>query len=136
MSARLTFNIFALQLASMTDQNNASMDPNSLFREENFTDQKMGAIRKLIPIKADGSDDGDRNIMFFGSAQVMTPMGAMPLNFALEGNTIGEAAEDFAAKAAVAVEQAAQELEQMRREQASQIVVPGQGGGNMGGIIT
>lgn len=125
----------------MTDQNNASMDPNSLFREENFTDQKMGAIRKLIPIKADGSDDGDRNIMFFGSAQVMTPMGAMPLNFALEGNTIGEAAEDFAAKAAVAVEQAAQELEQMRREQASQIVVPGQGGGNMsgtdhGGIIT
>jgi len=117
----------------MTDQNNASMDPNSLFREENFTDQKMGAIRKLIPIKADGSDDGDRNIMFFGSAQVMTPMGAMPLNFALEGNTIGEAAEDFAAKAAVAVEQAAQELEQMRREQASQIVVPGQGGGNMGG---
>jgi hypothetical protein len=136
MSARLTFNIFALQVASMTDQNNASMDPNSLFREENFTDQKMGAIRKLIPIKADGSDDGDRNIMFFGSAQVMTPMGAMPLNFALEGNTIGEAAEDFAAKAAVAVEQAAQELEQMRREQASQIVVPGQGGGNMGGIIT
>ena len=120
----------------MTDQNNASMDPNSLFREENFTDQKMGAIRKLIPIKDDGSDDGDRNIMFFGSAQVMTPMGAMPLNFALEGNTIGEAAEDFAAKAAVAVEQAAQELEQMRREQASQIVVPGQGGGNMGGIIT
>ena len=117
----------------MTDQNNASMDPNSLFREENFTDQKMGAIRKLIPIKADGSDDGDRNIMFFGSAQVMTPMGAMPLNFALEGNTIGEAAEDFAAKAAVAVEQAAQELEQMRREQASQIVVPGQGGGNMSG---
>tara|TARA_B110000503_G_C7166885_1_gene422363 strand:- start:1815 stop:2192 length:378 start_codon:yes stop_codon:yes gene_type:complete len=118
----------------MTDQNNASMDPNSLFREENFTDQKMGAIRKLTPVNADGSDDDDRSIMFFGSAQVMTPMGAMPLNFALEGNTIGEAAEDFAAKAAVAVEQAAQELEQMRREQASQIVVPGQGGGNMGGL--
>ena len=67
-------------------------------------------------------------------------MGAIPLNFALEGKTVGEAAEDFAGKSAIAVEEAAKELERMRREQASQIVVPGQGGGGMGnqggGIIT
>ena len=111
-----------------------AMDPNGLFREENYTDQKMGAIRKLIPVCADGSDDTDRPVNFFGSAQVMTPMGAIPLNFALEGTTIGEAAEDFADKAAIAMEEAAKELERMRREQASQIVVPGQGGqGGMGG---
>ena len=116
-----------------TDTENA-MDPNGLFREENYTDQKMGTIRKLIPVCADGSDDTDRPVNFFGSAQVMTPMGAIPLNFALEGTTIGEAAEDFADKAAIAMEEAAKELERMRREQASQIVVPGQGGqGGMGG---
>ena len=116
-----------------TDTENA-MDPNGLFREENYTDQKMGAIRKLIPVCADGSDDTDRPVNFFGSAQVMTPMGAIPLNFALEGTTIGEAAEDFADKAAIAMGEAAKELERMRREQASQIVVPGQGGqGSMGG---
>ncbi|MDB2549637.1 hypothetical protein N9X44_02760 [Porticoccaceae bacterium] len=116
-----------------TDTENA-MDPNGLFREENYTDQTMGAIRKLIPVCADGSDDTDRPVNFFGSAQVMTPMGAIPLNFALEGTTIGEAAEDFADKAAIAMEEAAKELERMRREQASQIVVPGQGGqGGMGG---
>tara|TARA_B100000809_G_scaffold141705_1_gene139247 strand:+ start:79 stop:456 length:378 start_codon:yes stop_codon:yes gene_type:complete len=125
----------------MANQNDGVMDPDNLFREENFTDQKMGAIRKLIPVKADGSEDSERKIMFFGSAQVMTPMGAMPLNFALEGDTVGAAAEDFAVKAAIAVEQAAKELETMRREQASQIVMPGQSGGNMegsgrGGIIT
>lgn len=117
----------------MTDQNNAAMDPNSLFREEQFTDQKMGSIRKLIPVKADGSDDGDRDVIFFGAAQVMTPMGAMPLNFPLEGTTVGAAAEDFAVKAGLAVEQAAREMEEMRREQASQIVVPGQNGGGIGG---
>jgi|TARA_B110000967_G_scaffold60984_1_gene62657 hypothetical protein len=117
----------------MSDTNTNAMDPNGLFREENYTDQKMGAIRKMIPIKADGSDDPDRQISFFGSAQVMTPMGAMPLNFELEGSNIGEAAEDFAAKAQVAVDEAGREIEKMRREQASQIVVPGQGGGNMGG---
>ena len=116
-----------------TDTENA-MDPNGLFREENYTDQKMGAIRKLIPVCADGSDDTDRPVNFFGSAQVMTPMGAIPLNFALEGTTIGDAAEDFADQAAIAMEEAAKELERMRREQASQIVVPGQGGqGGMGG---
>ena len=60
-------------------------------------------------------------------------MGAVPLNFELEGSNIGEAAEDFAAKAQVAVDEAGREIEKMRREQASQIVVPGQGGGNMGG---
>ena len=36
-------------------------------------------------------------------------------------------------KAALAVEQAAREMEEMRREQASQIVVPGQNGGGIGG---
>ncbi|MCT2529561.1 hypothetical protein N2382_01705 [SAR92 clade bacterium H921] len=122
----------------MSDENNTEMDPNGLFREENYTDQKMGAIRKMTPIKADGSDDPSRTVAFFGSAQVMTPMGAVPLNFELAGTTVGEAAQDFAAKAQVAVEEAGREIEKMRREQASQIVVPGQGGGNMGGsgIIT
>jgi hypothetical protein len=109
----------------MSNEDNTSMDPNALFREENYTDQKMGAIRKLTPVDANGDEDQSRDVLFFGSAQ---------------GPTIGAAATDFAAKAAIAVEEAAKELEQMRRDQASQIVMPGQGGGMggppSGGIIT
>ena len=124
----------------MSDSNQNAMDPNGLYKEENYTDQKTGAIRKLIPVKADGTEDPDRSEEYYGSAQVMTPMGAMPLNFALEGTTLGEAAEDFASKAELAVEEAGRELERMRREQASKIVVPGQGGNGNGpsgsGIIT
>jgi hypothetical protein len=66
---------------------------------------------------------------------VMTQMGAIPLNFTLDGETIGEAASDFAGKAQIAVEEANQKMEQMRREEASKIVVPGQGGSESG-IIT
>ena len=124
----------------MSNDNDNAMDPNGLFREENFTDQKMGAIRKLTPVTAAGLDDADREVSFLGSAQIMTQMGALPLNFVLEGATLGEAAEDFAGKAAIAVEEAAKELDKMRRDQASQIVVQGQGGGmggpSQGGIIT
>ena len=124
----------------MSDSNQNAMDPNGLYKEENYTDQKTGAIRKLIPVKADGTEDPDRSVEYYGSAQVMTPMGAMPLNFALEGTTLGEAAEDFASKAELVVEEAGRELERMRREQASKIVVPGQGGNGNGpsgsGIIT
>ena len=109
----------------MSDSNQNAMDPNGLYKE-NYTDQKTGAIRKLIPVKADGTEDPDRAVEYYGSAQVMTPMGAMPLNFALEGTTLGEAAKDFAGKAELAVEEAGRELERMRREQASKIVVPGQ----------
>ena len=121
----------------MTNENNNTMDPNGLFREESFTDQKIGIIRKMIPVKADGSDDAERPVTFFGSTQVMTQMGAIPLNFPLDGETIGAAANDFAGKAQIAVEEDNQKMEQMRRDEASKIAMPGQGmGGSGGGIIT
>ena len=45
----------------MTTQPSATelkMDPSSLYREEMFTDRKMGAIRVLTPVKSDGAPDG------------------------------------------------------------------------------
>jgi hypothetical protein len=62
-------------------------------------------------------------------------MGALPINFELHANSIGEAAEKFGVEAEVAVERTARELEEMRRDQASKIVVPGQGGGGPAGNL-
>ncbi|MGV6806834.1 MAG: hypothetical protein ACWA5K_02895, partial [bacterium] len=111
----------------MTDQESPQMNPNELYLEENFTDQKMGSIRKLTPVTASGDVDSARDIIFIGSASVMSPMGAIPINFQLDAKTIGEAAEKFGEEAEKAVERTAQELEKLRREQQSQIVVPGRG---------
>ncbi|MDX2348951.1 MAG: hypothetical protein QNK32_01045 [Porticoccus sp.] len=115
------------------EQTDAKMNPAELYREETFTDQKIGTIRRLTPVTPEGEADTSREVLYSGATQVMTPMGALPINFALEANTIGEAAEKFGPAAEVAVERTAKEMEEMRREQASKIVIPGQEGG-MGGM--
>jgi hypothetical protein len=105
------------------------MDPANLYREEMFTDRKSGTIRVMTPVKRDGSDDAKRKVLYVGEAQLLTPVGALPLAFQIDAESLGEAADKFAAAASVAVERAVKELQQMRREAASSLVLPGGGGG-------
>lgn len=106
-----------------------------LYLEETFTDRKVGTIRKLTPVDAGGNPDPDRPAVYSGMAQVMTAAGPVPLNFDIPGDTLEEACGQFSACAQQAVEEMAQRLEEMRRDQASQIVVPGQGTSGGSGII-
>jgi len=118
----------------MNDQSMPQMHSEELYREESITDRKVGAIRVLHPVKADGSDDESRSVIYIGSAQMMTPAGALPLNFEIEAGSLSAAVEAFSSKAQKAMEETMEELQRMRREQASSIVVPGQEGGGKGGI--
>lgn len=111
------------------------MDPANLYREEIFTDRKVGTLRRLSPVRTDGSDDGARKVVFVGETQLMTPVGALPLAFEIDANTVGEAAEKFAEVAGVAVERAVRELQEMRRQASSSIVIPeGVPGAGLGGL--
>lgn len=103
------------------------MKVEDLYREEIFTDLRMGSIRKLIPVKPDGSVDDSREVRFSGQARIMTPGGALPLSFEIEAKDIGEAAAGFGAAAEQAIEETMREIEAMRREAASGIVLPGAG---------
>lgn len=109
------------------------MEPSKLYREELFTDRKIGTIRVLTPITAEGADDESRDVIYSGQTQVMTPAGALPISFEIDAQNIGEAATKFGDAAKQGIEDTMRELEEMRREQASSIVVPGAGGG-MGGM--
>ena len=100
------------------------MDPANLYREEVFTDRKMGSIRVMTPVKADSTVDPDRKVLYVGETQLMTPVGALPLAFEIEAGSLGEAAQNFAGVAAGAVERAVKELQEMRRQASSQIVIP------------
>lgn len=109
------------------------LDSGQLYREENYTDRRMGALRKLLPVHADGSEDPARPVLWEGSTSLMTPGGALPLNFEIEAETFSEALEKFPAAAQEALDRTMEELRELRREQASSIVVPGQDGPNLGG---
>ena len=111
-----------MALEKSTDE--LKMDATSLFREEIVTDRKIGTIRVLHPVKSDGTADESRQRVYVGETQIMTPMGALPLAFQLESETLSGAIEKFAEGAQVAVERAMTEIQQMRREAASSIVIP------------
>ena len=116
------------------------MNAAALYREDVFTDQRVGTVRRLTPVMPDGSDDPARPLLFIGQATVMTPMGSLPLSFELEAGNLSEAVAQFGPAAQQAIEEAARELQEMRRQAASSIVIPDAGaaaalkGGGKGGI--
>ncbi len=116
-------------MSSSFDGRQANMDSTQVYREETFTDRKVGTIRRLTPVAADGSADGARPVIFVGQAQVMTPMGAIPISFELEAASLNAAIEKFGPAAEQAVQQTMRELQEIRREQASSLVIPDAAGG-------
>ena len=111
-------------MSPANDVRQATMDSTQLYREETFTDRRVGTIRRLTPVVADGSADPARAVLFVGQAQVMTPMGAVPISFELEASTLDAAIAKFGDAAEQAVQQTVRELQEMRREQASGLVIP------------
>ena len=66
-------------------------DAENLFREEKITDMKMGAIRVLVPVKVDGSEDTARPSEYSGQTQIMTQSGPVPLEFPIEAAYLSQA---------------------------------------------
>jgi hypothetical protein len=109
-----------------------SMDATSLYREEVFTDRKVGTIRVLTPVLASGALDLGRKVEYIGEAQFLTSAGALPLSFEIEARSLEDAAHNYAAAAHEAFERAVQEFKELRRQAASSIIVPDRGMGGLG----
>jgi hypothetical protein len=103
------------------------MNPKDLWLEEIFTDRRVGTIRRMTPVDGKGERDPEREVLFIGETQVMSQMGALPINFMLEAKSLEEAAKMFGPAAKAGIERTVRELQELRRQQASSIVVP-QGG--------
>jgi len=72
-----------------------TVDRNNLYREESFTDIKVAAIRRLTPVKPDGSDDESRDPIFMAQTQLMSPSGPVLLQSILDAGTLEQAMERF-----------------------------------------
>jgi hypothetical protein len=116
-------------MAAQNDLPDVKLDATSLYREEVFTDRHAGTIRRLTPVTASGADDNTRHVLFSGQTQLLTPAGVLPLVFEIEADSMEDALERFPDGVKGALEQAIDEAREMRREQASRIVVPEVGGG-------
>jgi len=123
-------------MATKSEQNEIKVDPAALYLEEVFTDRRVGTIRRLTPVKGDGERDQSRAVLYVGETQVLTPAGALPIGFEIGAGSLEEAAEKFGQLAKEAIERTVKELQELRRQAASSIVIP-QGGmpptGGMGG---
>lgn len=106
-----------------------SVDTSNLYKEESLTDLKVASIRKMTPIKPDGTEDPDRKPLFYGHTQLMSAQGPIPVQAELKAETLEEALSAFPA----AMEAAMQDLfekykkmaEMQQQKEDSRIIVPG-----------
>lgn len=108
-----------------------TMEAGSLYREEIYTDRKIGTIRAMVPVLSSGATDGSRETVYVGEAQIMTQMGPLPISFEIEAVTLTEAVAGYAPAAKIAVENTVRELQELRRQSASSLVLPGQAGAGL-----
>lgn len=113
---------------------NFQIDRENLYREESVTDLKIGSIRRLVPIKVDGSADESRPDVFIGNTQLMSPEGPLPIQAFLEAKSLEEAMDVFPDAMRRALSDMIEELREMQKKQQQQqrqgrddsrIIVPG-----------
>ena len=115
-----------------------SADLDNLHREDVFSDMRLATIRRLQPIKRDGSHDPSRPTTYIAETTIVSQLGPIPVQSPIEADSLQDAFSKFPEAIKAAVERLSERAQEMRREEASRIVVPGTmppdlGGGRPGG---
>ncbi|RLE30543.1 MAG: hypothetical protein DRJ61_12625 [Acidobacteria bacterium] len=108
-----------------TGLDQVKFDSSNLYLEEVITDLRVGTIRRLTPLGADGNRDLGRPMMFFAQAQIMSQMGPLPVSGKIEATTLKEAIEKYPQAVQAGIEALMEEAREMQRQEASKIVMPG-----------
>jgi hypothetical protein len=111
----------------------AKIDSANLYREELYTDLKMGSIQVLTPVKTDGSTDPSRPVRFVAQTQVLSGAGPLPLSASIDAKNLAEAIDKFPEAIQQAMERLMEEARELQRQEASRIVVPKMGAPGVGG---
>ncbi len=99
-----------------------TVDRSNLYKEESFTDLKIGSIRRLIPVKPDGSEDKTRKHVFVGQTNLMTPNGPLPIQGVINAKELQQAVKRFPEAMEEAVNRLMEEAQKMKDQQGSEII--------------
>ncbi|MDN5937670.1 MAG: hypothetical protein L0H83_03315 [Salinisphaera sp.] len=94
------------------------LDADNMYRDEVFSDLKVGAVRRFVPVTRDGEIDEGRAVIYQGQTNLTSPGGQIPLQFELNVDSLAAAIDAFPKAAQAEGRRVVEEMEKMRREQA------------------
>jgi len=100
-------------------------DKTKMCKEVIYTDIKTGAIKALVPVNVDGTEDKERKTLFSLIAHLMTPQGPVPINASSSAETLEQAAETFSETINTEIGEMVKRAEQMQKDEANKIIMPG-----------
>jgi hypothetical protein len=108
------------------------IDRSNLFKEETYTDLKVGIVKHMTPVKADGSVDKTRKSVFVGQTSLMTPNGPLPIQAVIQAKELQQAIKKFPEAMQASMERLAEEARKYQEQEKdkiekpdSRIIVPG-----------
>ena len=108
------------------------VDRSNLYREESFTDLKVGSIKRLTPVRPDGSEDKTRKKIFVGQTNIVTPQGPLPIQGTIQAKELQQAIKKFPEAMEAAMERLIEQVKEHQEkekgrveESESRIIVPG-----------
>ena len=101
------------------------LDEKNLYKEEVYTDLRVGSLKQLTPVTKEGERDLARPMVFIGETQLMSQVGPLPVQTRIEAENLQAAMERFPAAIQTAVEAMIEEVKEHQRKEMSRIVVPG-----------
>jgi hypothetical protein len=108
-----------------TESIDFSVDRANLYREESFTDLRIASIRRLTPVKPDGSEDKTRKTLFVGHTNLITPNGPLPIQNIIQAKELQQALKRFPEAMHSAMERLVEEAKKQQQKEESRIIVPG-----------
>ena len=100
------------------------IDRTNLYIEESFTDLKIGTVKRLTPVKTDGSEDKSRKTMFVGHTSIMTPNGPLPIQNVIDAKELAQAIKKFPEAMQEAMNRLIEEVKKYQEQQQSEIQKP------------
>ena len=101
-----------------------TIDRSNLYLEESFTDLKAGTIKRLTPVRPDGSQDNTRKIVFVGHTSILTPNGPLPIQNVIAAKELQQAIKKFPEAMHEAMEHLMEEVKKYQEQEQSQIQKP------------